>query len=159
MCLQRALFLHPTDTKLRRAGLCLLTLSACLSKETGFALLALVAVHFMFRRHAVSGAAAYFLKLDLPLIGARAGAAIVVRWTLLRGRGVPFLDEAISHTLFEGALLYARALTAASLGGFDLHSPFAVLTSVSALVAVIADGVRAFVRSRAGKGASSKASA
>lgn len=74
-----ALFLHPSDSKLRRAELCLLTLSACLSKETGFVLLALVALHFMFRRHADSGAAAYFLKLDLPLIGACAGAAIVVR--------------------------------------------------------------------------------
>ncbi len=67
-------------------------------------------------------------------------------WTLLRGRGVPFLDEALSNTLLQGALLYARPLAAASLGRFDLHSPFAVLMSVAALVAVIAVGVRAFAR-------------
>lgn len=55
-----ALFLHPSHAKLRRAGLRLLTLSSCLSKKTGVALLALVAVHFMFRRHAVSDVACRF---------------------------------------------------------------------------------------------------
>lgn len=114
---------------------------------------------------AATGGTASFDAQRLPsqknrLCVARAGCrAFHVSPPCGLGRGVPFLDEAISHTLFEGALLYARALTAASLGEFDLHSPFAVLISVAVLVAVIAVGVRAFVRSREGKGASSKASA
>ena len=139
-----ALFLSRSEAMWRRPVFCVVALCSFFSKETAFAMLAPLIVHFAFRRDHCDIPAGR-MKRDLLWVVALACVAFCWRYHLLSGRGVPILDDAVSHTLIRGAAIHARAFSDAAFGVFNMHSALGVAASMFVLVAMIWLGGRIFI--------------